>query len=176
VRPPYNPLNWYWIVPGQTGVWSSARLTYVAVTDATYLAWCAAGNTATTIPSAADLASVMLTQWLNPTLAAGVAVQSTATPALNATYTLDPNAPSSLPGLNAITSISTGIAAGKPLPGGGATFNYADVTGAMHAFTAANFLNFAAALESYLYLLTQAVGVLVTGGTATLPTPPVVIA
>jgi hypothetical protein len=172
----YNPLNWYWIVPGLAGVWSSARLAYVPTSDATYLAWIAANNAPTAIGAAADLADVMLTQWLPPTLRAGVAVLSTATPALNGTYTLDPGAPSSLPGLNAITSISTGIAAGKALPGGGTTFNYADVTGTPHAFTAANFLNFAAALESYVYALTQAVGFLVSGGTTTLPAQPVVIA
>jgi hypothetical protein len=65
--------------------------------------------------------------------------------------------------------LSTGIAAGKPLPGGGSTFNYPDLANVMHAFNSTNFLNFATAIEGLIYNVTQALYTLVTGGSATLP-------
>jgi hypothetical protein len=58
--PIYTPANWYWIVAGSTTqVWSSAATAYVAVTDATYQAWLAAGNVPTPIDSEASLAQVL---------------------------------------------------------------------------------------------------------------------
>jgi hypothetical protein len=50
-----------------------------------------------------------------------------------------------------MAAISAGIAAGKPLPGGGGTFLYRDASGQPHAFAAADFLNFAVAVENYIY-------------------------
>lgn len=58
--PIYTPANWYWIVAGSTTlVWSSAATAYVALTDATYQAWLAAGNVPTPIDSEASLAQVL---------------------------------------------------------------------------------------------------------------------
>ena len=51
----YNASNHYWIVGGSTTqVYSSASASYVAVADATYVAWLAAGNLPTKI-SANDM-------------------------------------------------------------------------------------------------------------------------
>ena len=101
-------------------------------------------------------------------LAAGVAVTSTGTPSLNAIYTIDQKQDAT------ITGIATGIAARGRVPGGGATFDYPDkayldsdgASGSTHAFTGAQFLNLAAAIEDYVYALSR-------GQT---PTTPLVIA
>lgn len=144
-------------------------MAYVPVADATYQAWLAAGGVATNILNAAELLEVLQNQWSPLVSAAGVAIVSTGTPALNGTYAIDPAT------LANIVGLSTGIAAGKPLPGGGSTFNYRDIVGSPHAFTAANFLNFAAAIESYVYGADQAIETLVNGGTAMPPSQPVTI-
>jgi hypothetical protein len=84
--------------------------------------------------SLANLATYMMITHVVPILAQdGVCITSTATPALDATYAIDPS--SQAP----ITAPSTGIAAGKPVPGGGSTFNYLDLAGAQHAFNGTNF-------------------------------------
>ncbi len=53
----FAPLTrWYWIVAGSASqVYSSAAVAYVPISDATYLAWLAAGNTPTAIASEQDL-------------------------------------------------------------------------------------------------------------------------
>jgi hypothetical protein len=158
----YNVANWYWIVGGDnTQVFSSARMAYVPVTDATYQAWLASGGGATTTASPVYLFEVLQAQ-LFPFIPP-VTITSTATPALNGRYSIDPDAQQN------ITALSTGIAAGKPLPGGGSTFNYPSVDGTMHAFTGSDFLNFATAVEGYIYNYTQAVGAIVAGGSVALP-------
>jgi hypothetical protein len=56
----YSPSNWYWVVAGSTTqVFSSASGTYVAVSDATYVAWLAAGNSPSRIASEAELSAVL---------------------------------------------------------------------------------------------------------------------
>lgn len=56
----YNINNWYWLVAGNTTqAYSSASASYVALTDATYLAWLAAGYTATKI-SADDILKIRI--------------------------------------------------------------------------------------------------------------------
>jgi hypothetical protein len=50
-----------------------------------------------------------------------------------------------------ISGIAAGIAARNRLPGGGATFDYPDMGFQDHAFTAAMFLDFAAAVEDAVY-------------------------
>jgi hypothetical protein len=167
----YNPANWYWFVAGSTSqVWSSASLSYVPVSNATYVAWLAAGNVASRINSTADLYGVMAAQVVPALLSAGVAVASTGTPALNGSYTLDPVSQVQ------ITAIGAGIAAGKGLPGGGGTFNWPTATGTLVAFSSANFLNFATALETFLYNFNQALMALTAGGVATLPSTSITIA
>jgi hypothetical protein len=166
----YNPSNWYWCVAGNTTqVWSSAQLAYVPITDATYTAWLAAGNLATNIGSPAELIQVMQQQVVPLLQASGIAIISTSTPSLSGTYAIDPAS------LANLTALSTGIAAGKPLPGGGTSFNYADLAGVQHAFTAAAFLNLAAAIETYVYDFDQALAALIAGQSATMPAPPLTI-
>lgn len=143
----YNPANWYWAVGGSaTQVWSSARAQYVPVSDADYQAWIANVYPAPTpIPNATELYNVLMDQWTPSAQSPGVQVKSTATPALSGTYAIDVAATANL------SALSTGIAAGKPIPGGGTTFIYLDLASAPHAFGAADFLNFATAIENYLY-------------------------
>ncbi len=162
--------NWYWSVGGsQTQVWSSARAQFVPVTDAAYSAWLAAGHVATRILNAGELYEVLMAQWVPAVQATGVQVTSTANPALNGTYAIDAVAQAQL------SALSTGIAAGKPLPGGGTTFNYPDMSRAMHAFSAADFLNFATAIEGFLYSFEQNLMALLNGQNAPLPAPSLTI-
>ena len=166
----YNVANWYWAVAGSTTqVWSSQRMEYVATTDATYSAWLAQGNAPTRISSAASLAAVMSSQFAPVVLAVGVQVTSTATPALNGTYALDQVSQ------NQITAIAAGIAAGKGLPGAGTTFNWPDASGTPHAFSSANWTDFASAVETYIYNFTESLLTIVSGGSATMPAQPVTI-
>ena len=88
-------------------------------------------------------------QAVGTALKSGVQVNSTSTPSLNAVYGVDPVSQAK------IQAVSTGIAARGRVPGGGTTFNYPDITGQSHAFSAANFLNFATAIEDYIYNLTM---------------------
>jgi hypothetical protein len=170
--PSYNPSNWYWVVAGSTmQVWSSARVKYVPTTDATYVAWLAAGNRPTQIASANDLFGVLAKQWTPVAQASGVQVTSTATASLNGTYAVDAASQAT------ISSLSTGIAAGKPLPGGGTTFNYPDVSNTMHAFTSANFLDFSASIEGFVYSFEQGLLGLLNGvAGAALPSTSLTIA
>jgi hypothetical protein len=52
-----NGENWYWVVDGDAStVFSSAKQTYVPVTDADYVAWLKEGN----VPSAVDANGMLL--------------------------------------------------------------------------------------------------------------------
>lgn len=103
-------------------------------------------------------------------IAAGCAVVSTATVALSATYPIDPVSQGKL------TSIVTGINAGKGLPHGAATVQWPDVTGTMHNFAPADIVNLGAAIEGYIYDLIMAESALAGGHGATWPTQPLPIA
>jgi hypothetical protein len=164
----FNPADWYWVVAGDAAhVWSSARVQYVATSDATYQAWLAAGHAPTQIDSAASLVAVLFAQWLPIVAAQGVAVTSSSHPALTGTYAIDNDS------LNNITAIAAGIASGKPLPGGGSSFAYP--VGTAHVFDATTFPDFASAIEQYVYGFRDAVAKLVLGQSATVPTQPVPI-
>lgn len=170
MEPSFNVGDWYWIVGGSaTQVWSSKRIGYVPVSDATYQAWLAAGHLATKIDSVTSLLDVLQQQWAPLILAQGCALTSTGTPALDGTYALDDKSQQN------IAAIADGIANGKGLPGGGSTFNYPDATGAEHAFDAAHWTAAAAAFETYIYDFGQALEALVTGGSATMPAAAVTI-
>jgi hypothetical protein len=91
-----------------------------------------------------------LLAFLNPPpspFVAGVAVVSTGTPGLSATYAIDPVAQ------GRISGIAAGIAARNRVPGGGANFPYRDAVGTDHTFTGAQFLDFAAAIEDFVFAL-----------------------
>lgn len=159
----YNPLNWYWQVGGvTTQFWSSKTMSYVSSSNSTYVAW-AVNNKPTPIANAGSLVQVMYTQVEPYVLSLGVAVTSTGTPSLNATYALDS---ASFSKLNTITSL---LSNGKPLPGGGTTFSYPDITGNLHTFTSTNILNLAAALQNWRYSWETGVSTLISGGSVTLP-------
>jgi hypothetical protein len=165
----YNPNKWYWSVAGSAvQVWSSATMSYVAVTDTDYVAWLAAGYQTGRVASIGEMWQVMV-QTL-PSLLSVVEITSTATPALDGVYDIDPTS------LAQITALSTGLAAGKPIPGGGSTFNYPDASGTMHAFTSADFVNFAAAVEDMIYTAEQAISTMVNGTPASMPSPALTIA
>jgi hypothetical protein len=106
-----TPQAWYWIVGNRSGVvYSSSAAAYVATDDTAYTDWLALGNFATSILCDGELADVLATRGLagavvlntDPTdwggclpvaitaamQAAGVALTSTGTPALNAHYQL----------------------------------------------------------------------------------------
>jgi hypothetical protein len=112
-------------------------------------------------------ASVTAPQQLAQRLASGCAIVSTATPALSATYPIDPAAQAKL------AAIVTGINAGRGLPHGAATVQWPDIAGAFHAFAAADLVNFAAAIEGYVYDLILTESALIGGHAATWPAQPV---
>ena len=58
--PQFSPSNWYWLVPGQSGVYHSARFAYVPLADSAYVAFLAAGGAAYT-----GLAEAELRDYLN---------------------------------------------------------------------------------------------------------------
>lgn len=165
----YAAPNWYWVVAGSTTkVWSSPALAYVSNTNSTYTAWAARNNTSV-INSAGQLLTVIFTQVEPVVMQSGVAVTSTSTPAINATYDVT--------SLSKLALISANIANGKGLPGGGSTFLYPDISGTtFHTFSATNIVNLAYALQSYVYAWEQMIVTRVGGGTASAPTIPLVIA
>ena len=120
------------------------------------------------VSAQATLSSAMNTY--NSLLAGGITLTSTGTPALNGTYSTTPTAMVNTAG------IATSIANGLGLPGGGATFNYRDSSGAAHAFDAAHFLPFAAAVRDFVYHCDEAMATIAAGGTATFPSNQVTIA
>jgi hypothetical protein len=105
-----------------------------------------------------------------PDLTQQVQVNSTGTPALNGVYAIDDVSQSK------IAAIAAGIAAKNRVPGGGSTFNYFDVSGVAHAFTAANFLDFAAVIEDYAYTVDLQRAALAAGQKPVWPSSPLTIA
>lgn len=95
-------------------------------------------------------------QIIGAIIMAGVNIVSTGTPALNGTYAIDPGAQQNISG------VAAGIASRNRLPGGGSTFSYGDAVGVTHSFTAAQYLDFASAVEDYIYALAN-------GGSPTQP-------
>jgi hypothetical protein len=102
-------------------------------------------------------------------LAAGIVITSTATPALNGTYSINEESQ------RFISGTAAGIAARNRLPGGQATFAYGDAAGQTHAFSQQDFLNFADAVEDYVYLLYATAQQLLAGQSAPWPSNAVTI-
>ncbi len=102
-------------------------------------------------------------------IAAGITITSTGNPSLNGTYAIDTDA------RDVISAVEAGIAGGKGLPGGGPTFNHLDMTGTAHAFGAADFGNFAAAVRDYYYALLLTATALKGGHGGPWPAPQVTI-
>lgn len=165
----YNCADWYWLVGGDTSrMWSSARMTFVPATAPPYQAWIQAGKSATQIGSLSELFSVLIETCFPIASAAGITVYCQSDDALSGQYSIDAKS------LQDISSISTGIAAGKPLPGGGDTFAYP--IGSNHRFTGPVFLDFAAAIESFVWAYQQAVSDRLNGTATALPSSILTIA
>lgn len=144
-------------------------LVWVDVTNASPLpswGWSAVGVSGKwtfTAPVAPSVTPAMAAQ---EALAAGISIASTSTPALDGTYACD-----SLTQAD-IVAIETSLNAGKGFPGGAALFNYPDTSGAMHAFSEANFTDFAAAVRDYVYALKS----VIAGASTSLPSSAITIA
>ncbi|MGI4812021.1 MAG: hypothetical protein ACRYG5_06595 [Janthinobacterium lividum] len=122
--------------------------------------------TAAPAPSAGEIAAQALINSAQVAMRTGVAIVSTATPALNGTYAIDQISQMD------IIAIETSLNAGKGFPGGATAFGYPDTAGASHSFTEANFTNFAAAVRDYVYALKSVIG----GASSALPSATTTIA
>lgn len=95
-------------------------------------------------------------------VAAGLNVTSTGTSATSGVYAIAGTFADGSDIVSSATAIYLSLKVGDPLPGNGSTFNWSDIQGAPHPFTAAQFQAFFLALKSYRYALSQQ---------ATQPTP-----
>jgi len=129
-----------------------ANLGTVEDTDQRYLAFI---NPA---PTAAQKAAALL--------AAGLAITSTGSSALNGTYACDALSQAD------IVAVETSLNAGKGFPGGATTFSYPDVSGTLHSFSEASFTDFAAAVRDFVYACKS----YAAGQTTTLPAATATIA
>lgn len=166
VSAPYDPTNWYWavaVVPDS--VWSSASLSYVPLDDPTYAAWLAADPAHTTIPmdDGSGMAQVMVQQRLPSYLATGLAITSTATPELNATYALDNVT------LDQVGSVAKDVACGLGFPLGLDSFVYPDIASFPHTFLPADFMNLYKALRDYIAAVNGAITLLAQDNFTTFP-------
>lgn len=107
---------------------------------------------------------------LGSAMSAGLAVTSTGTPALDASYALDEISQQQ------ISDIAVPLFAGAGFPGGTQTFAYPDVTGQPHSFAVTDFKNFYQAVRTYLLALNTTAAILSQGGSAEWPNPAATIA
>jgi hypothetical protein len=170
----YN--NWYWYVGAdRTKVYSSASASYVVITDTKFVAWLAADKThyPTPIPTEAALFEVLGINYPQGTptgqtaqlLQGAINITCTSVPVLNGSYAIDDTSRST------ITSIAAAINANLGLPGGGNTFEYADITGNAHAWPASQFIELAKAIMNYIYQ----VNLVVAGASTSIPSPNITI-
>ena len=97
-------------------------------------------------------------------LAAGLAITSTGTPALNATYATDTEA------RDEIASIELYIAEYGTFPGGATSLAYPDITGTMHTFpTVGAFAPFAKAIADYVAAVIETANINANGGDQAFP-------
>jgi len=158
----YNARNWYWLVSGGSQIWSSASMSYIPQNNSTFTAWMEKGHHATKI-NTEDLIEVMQSQVKPTVMKAGMTVKSPKK--LSGVYALDDASHAR------ITTLANSIAAGRPLPGGGSTFNFADNTGTQHAFTSSEFLAFAHACDNFIYNWDQALRSIIMGQGGSFPGP-----
>lgn len=116
---------------------------------------------------AADVIAYFLARSAAPALAeklaAGIAITSTATPALDATYALDPTT------LDQIGSVARDAGAGLGLPGGLSSFAYPDATGAPHSFSATDIAHLYKAMRDLVFALNEQAAVAEAGGSPSWP-------
>jgi len=142
-------------------------LNTIKITDAQWIeclsnpGYTVSGGTlvAPTPPTAQQQASQSSSASAQAAISAGLSITSANTPALNGTYAVDPLSQMD------IIAIETSLNAGKGFPGGATAFGYPDTSGVMHAFTAADFADFAVAVRDYVYALKS----VIAGASTTLP-------
>jgi hypothetical protein len=111
-------------------------------------------------------------KWVAPTptladqaaaaIASGLAITSTATPALDGTYACDDAAQAR------INRVSVYLQVNGSFPGGASTIVWVDATGAQHTFTEAQFKTFTAAIGTYVAALDDVIlGIITTMPSAT---------
>lgn len=165
---PIYILNWYYQVsqfPNQ--VFSTARMAYVPIDDLDYQSWKLGNLTTDQFSTGSTLTPLLLQNWLPFYLTRGVEVTSMTNPLLSGTYAVQ-DADTAR-----ISSIATGIASGKGLPGGGSTFWYADINDQLHSFTQEEFLNFAKSIENWMYDLRISIRTISQQNIGSIPIQPV---
>ncbi len=120
--------------------------------------------------AAHDPAKVLPATTLAQKIAAGLAVTSTGTPAISATYALDQTT------LDQIQALAVDCAAGLGFPGGASSFAYPDLPGTPRTLTSANMIALYKALRDYTAQLNDTAATLAAGGTATWPSATATIA
>lgn len=100
----------------------------------------------------------------------GIAITSTGSASVSATYALDAVT------LDQVGSVARDAAAGLGLPGGGSSFAYPDITGAMKTLSAANVQGIYKAMRDLLFALNVQAAILGAGGTPTWPAQTATIA
>ncbi len=185
----YRPEDCYWTVGDNAAqVFSSARRALVAVGDQTYTAWLADGNAPSRIASWAELHDVIMSaglaaaahaivalkpddvtpqQALDAAFAAGLAAAFAGAPELDGVYPIDAE------NRSRIAAIAASLRAAKGKRDGAVGFR--DVAGEIHAFSGRQFLDFAAAVESYVFALYTAEATRLAGHGADMPNPAVTI-
>jgi hypothetical protein len=187
----YNPSNWYWLVGNKPSqVFSSAVPGYVALNNATYDAWTAAGNKATNALSDGELTDVLAKAGL-PTavvaaagvtsmgnvpasdalpamLAAGCQITSTSTPALNGLYPIDPATAARITAEQVMIQVS-----GK-FTNGQTTRAWYTATGTAPVFTTTQFTAFAEAVAGYVDGIFAGVTAMAANSTPTWPAQPTI--
>lgn len=135
---------------------------------AAFNAWVTSGNTPDPISTAsvADQAAALLAQ----KIAAGIAITSTGTPAISATYALDALT------LSQVQSVAQDAGSGLGLPGGASTFTYPDIAGQPRTFTSAQLIAVYRAMRDLLLILNTQAAVMAHGGPPSWPTQTAVIA
>jgi hypothetical protein len=125
-----------------------------------YLAWLAAGNTPDRVPPPP---APTAQQVLDTKIAAGIAITSSSTPALNAVYALDE--------VSAAQIYQIGLYASQfgTFPSGALAQPYPDATGAPHTFSIAQFIAFLKAVAPLVSNLNGQAALMAHGGTPTWP-------
>jgi hypothetical protein len=141
----------------------------IVCTDAQHDAW--QGSRVTNGAIVAPL-PVPLTwdQVLAQKIASGIAITSTGTPTISATYALDDLT------MNQIGPVARDFAAGFGLPGGASTFTYPDATGRPRTFTGPQMVALYKAMRDLLFMLNTQAAMMAHGATPSWPTQTATIA
>jgi hypothetical protein len=132
------------------------------------LSWIAEGNVPAAAPgpdSAQQARDAYATK-----LGAGIAITSTGTPALNATYALDQVT------LDEVGALARDCAAGLGFPQGASTFAYPDIAGTPRTFTPPEMQALYRAMRDMVFLLNEAMATMAAGGSPSWPVQTAVIA